>query len=374
MNWQKIQQDFLINEERIWLNNCGVSPMPNQVIERMRDYHEGFARHCIARQDTTLFEARDNIKKILALLLNCSPDELAVIHNTAEGMNFISYGYPFEEGDEVIHLQDEYPSNVYPWQNRPDKQLSLRPVALGADDEEFLHNLEQQITEKTRVISLSAVHWLSGRPLPLEAAGALCKKNNIDLVVDGAQGVGHVPIDFEKIGVAYGAFSAWKWLLGPLGLGVLYIRKEKLEKLKPVFMSTGSVVNDEEYLPYRQQLKPDTERYNYSTPSFQDYAYFEASLSYLQQIGFTRVIDHIQQLAQKLREGLQQIGFNVISGFSSAIVSTASEKLDAAQLVQRLEEKKIHGSLRAARVRLAPHIFNSEEQLAEVCKILQASV
>ncbi len=129
-------------------------------------------------------------------------------------------------------------------------------------------------TEKTRAVSLSAVHWCTGMPLPLERIGKLCREMEIEFGVDGAQGVGMRPMDVKAANISFMAFSAWKWLMGPLGLGVLYVEKDKLEKLKPRIVGTGSVVRDEEYLPYKTTLKPSADRFTISTPNFTDRVYF----------------------------------------------------------------------------------------------------
>jgi selenocysteine lyase/cysteine desulfurase len=240
--------------------------------------------------------------------------------------------------------------------------------------EAFLKALKPLITDKTRAISLSAVHWCTGMPLPLEQIGALCKEKGIDFVVDGAQGVGLQPLDTQKANIDYMAFPAWKWLLGPLGLGVLYISKEKLNSLKPIFIGTESVVQHQEYLPYKSELKPTTDRFTISTANFNDWVYFEAALGFLQEIGFAAVRDRILELSAYLSAGLAKIGFKVLSDqfpdYPTGIVVCEKPGVGSDIIMQQLKQNKIVAAERLGRVRFAPHVYISLQQLDEVLAVL----
>src|SRR5690606_20019129 len=116
-------------------------------------------------------------------------------------------------------------------------------------------------------------------------------------------------LDVKACNIGYMAFSAWKWLLGPVGLGMLYVSKDRLERLRPVFKGTESVAGGEGYLPYREALKPTADRFAYSSGSINDWVYFDASLAYLEGIGFERVRSRILELAGHLSDRLRDTGF-----------------------------------------------------------------
>ena len=177
----------------------------------------------------------------------------------------------------------------------------------------FTRALRQLITDKTRVISLSAVHWCTGMPLPIDQVGTLCRERGIDFVVDGAQGVGMQRIDVKKANIDYMAFSAWKWLMGPLGLGVLYVPESKLDSLQPTFVGPDSVVQSESYLPYKSELKSGADRFSFSTASINDLVHFQAALEFLESIGLRGFEKRLFKLSEHLVKGLRQIGFNVLS-------------------------------------------------------------
>lgn len=374
MNWEEVYRNFPVNTEYVWLNNCGVAPPGGHILSAMADFFDDYARCCILGERETYPAVRGRIKSILAGLLGCAPEELALIHNTAEGMNFISHGLSLVPGDEVVLLENEYPSNVYPWRHLESRGVALRTAPMAESPEEFLGGLEAVITSRTRVLALSAVHWCTGMPLPLEAVGRRCRSAGIDLVVDGAQGVGLQPIDVRRWGIGFMAFSAWKWLMGPLGLGVLYVARENLERLAPVFRGSESVVRPREYLPYRRELDPTADRFTFSTANFNDWVYFKAALEYLQGIGFDAVRRRIFELCETLSAGLRRHGYRLCAdrfpAWPTGVAVCERPGSDTAELMARLKARGVVAAERLGRVRFGPHIFNSEEQLARVVQIL----
>jgi len=204
----------------------------------------------------------------------------------------------------------------------------------------------------------------------------LCAQRGVLFVVDGAQGVGHVPIDVRAQHIDVMAFSAWKWLLGPLGLGALYMSGKALSALRFPFKGTGSVVDDHTYFPYRDDIKPGVERYVVSTQSFTDWTHFDSSLSYLQQIGWQRVQQRNLTLAANLRDRLRHLGFDVPgssgSAEPSAIVVARHPQTPAAQLVAGLEQRGVVAAERMGFLRLAPHIHLTEARIEEAAQTLAA--
>lgn len=365
--WASVQADFPVNDHLIWLNNCGTTPAGRPMREAVEAWLRGYSERGILHGDKTYLGVKDSLYRKLAGLLHADPDEFALVHHTAEGMNFISHGLSLAPGDEILVLENEYPSNYYPWEHWRQKGVALKAVPCGAGPREFLEAFRAALTPRSRVAAFSAVHWCTGLPLPLEAIGRLCAERGLEFVVDGAQGVGLVDIDVKACRIGYMAFSAWKWLLGPLGLGVLYIDRSRVDGLAPIFKGTESVPLDESYLPYKQGWKPGADRFAYSTGSMADWVYFEASLDWLGGIGFDRVRERILALAARLGDGLRARGFRVLSdGFQGAgtgIVAAGRPGLDASAAVRELKARGIVAAERLGRVRLAPHVYNTEDQV-----------
>lgn len=377
MNWDTVHKAYPVNKELVWLNNCGTTPCGTHVIEAMTSFYNGYARKGVFTEECRYLDIRRRIKSILAPLLNCGPEELALIHNTAEGMNVISHGIDLKPGDEIILLENEYPSNVYPWQHWGDKDVRLQFAPMSDTPSQFLESFSDLVTPRTRLVSLSAVHWCSGMPLPLAAIGDICRKHQIIFVVDGAQGVGMQPIDVNKMGIDYMAFSAWKWLMGPLGLGVLYIDRQHLDGLTPTFMGTNSVVEAQTYLPYKTELDGTADRFTFSTASIADWVYFLSSLEFLGSIGFDVVRARIFELNAYLATVLEANGLTVISRqFPDAptgiTVCENNERFypSAAAAMNHLQQNGIIVAERLGRIRFSPHIYNSFDQMDRVAQVL----
>jgi cysteine desulfurase/selenocysteine lyase len=374
-DWQAVHADFPVNGRLVWLNNCGISPPPGPVVTAMETHLRAYAERGVLGVPGE-HAVHATVRRRLSGLLGAEPEELSLIHNTAEGLTFISHGLELEPGDRILLLENEYPSNVYPWQHWRERGVALDFAPLAATPEAFLDGFTAALTPRTRVVSLSAVHWCTGMPLPLEPIGALCAARGIDFVVDAAQGVGLVPLDVRRLGVTAMAFSAWKWLLGPLGLGVLYVRRDRLATLRFPFKGTCSVVDDEVYLPYRDVLKPGTDRYVLSTPNFNDWVYFDASLAYLEGLGFPAVMARIRALAQHLAERLRGAGFvlteDAFPGAGTGILAASKPGHDAHALVAALGREGVVAAARLDRVRLAPHVYLLPDQLDAVADRLAA--
>jgi cysteine desulfurase / selenocysteine lyase len=373
MNWEKYYELYPVNQEMIWLNNCGTTPTGKPILDSVKNFLDGYSKKGIMTEVEKYLPLKKYISETIANLIGASPDEIGIIHNTSEGMNFISNEFCFEKGDEILLLENEYPSNVYPFQHWEQKGIHLKFIPLADSEEKFFHNLVTSVSKKTKLISISLVHWCTGLPFPIQKIGDYCKSQNIELIIDGAQGVGLVPVDVKKMNIASMSFPAWKWLLGPLGLGIIYNKKENLEKRIPIFKGQNSVINADEYLPYKSEWKKGADRYEFSTSSMPDWVYFQASLKMLSEIGFENVQNRIYELVDYFGEILKQNEFEISKDkFESktGILSIYKEGIDLAKTVQTLKENQVVCALRLGRIRFAPHIYNSKEQFHKVLEIL----
>lgn len=363
--------DWPINEGSIFLNNCGTTPPNRHVVQTMRTYHEVLGRDGVINNTFSFTGIKRSIQKMLSQLLHAAIDDIALIHNTSEGINFISRGLDLHAGENIILLEDEYPANVYPWEHWQDKGVELRRASSADGPDAFLEELEGLVDGKTRVIAVSAVHWCTGMMLPLESVSELCKRHNILFVLDSAQGAGHVPIDVENLDCVT-AFSCWKWLTGPTGLGVMIVPKSKLRQLSPVFKGTDSVVSPGNYFPYKKGYIDSAQRYTFSTPNFADWVYFEKSLEYFYNTGFTTVMERIYELADYLSGLLIEAGFNVLGtkwpGMRTGIICARHSAMSSKVIVHKLAEQNITVRERLGAVRFAPHIYNAEHQLEKVAR------
>ena len=371
--WTEISNGFPINKKGIWLNSCGIAAPHRYIIDTLKDFIDEYAANIYCKGLYSYETSLATIKQILGSWIEAQNEEISVLHNTAEGMNIFSHGISLPSGSSILLLENEYPSNVYPWLHWQEKGVQIKYMPYQINSSDFMDMFQKKLTPDVKVVSFSAVHWLTGLRLPLEDIGLLCKKNNTYFVVDGAQGVGHIPINVKKMNISYMTCSAWKWLLGPLGLGFLYIDKDILEKIQVKWVGTRSFPSNQDYLPYKTKFESTADRFLLSTHSLFNWLYFATSLSWLDKIGIEKVQKRIFQLSQFTKQQLNLISYHTLDNneHSSGIVILIPKKQqNVTALHEYLLENKITCSVRDNTLRISLHLMNNEEQISKMVKYI----
>ena len=233
--WDDVRELFPVHRNCVYLNNAGVSPPSLRVLEALQTYHSCHAQHgAMVLRDRYGSTAR-RIKGLLSTLLQCDAGRLALTHNTSEGMSILAQGLDWEPGDKVLGLGSEYPANVYPWRNLEHRGVVYEQVGTTGDGND-LARLEQNVTDQVRLVTVSAVNWCTGTVPDLERLGRACAESGAMLVVDTAQALGVVRVEPDRIGASAMAGSAWKWLMGPMGVGIFYCTPSVLNRVNLVFV------------------------------------------------------------------------------------------------------------------------------------------
>lgn len=378
-NWKGISEQFPVSG--IWLNYCGTTPVSNYTIESLNLYLKEYAKFGIFNPSFSEPQIKAQIRKYIAEILHCSPEEIGIVHNTSEGMNLYSHSIHIPKGKRILVLEDEYPSNVYPWEHWTSKGVTLDFVKVGETPAQFLEHLKAEIQKgDVHLFSFSPVHWCTGMVFDTVEVSKLCESFGVRLIIDGCQAVGHIPLDFSKVKVDFCAFAAWKWLLGPLGLGVIYISKESSKDFKLIFKGQASVVNDSSYFPYRDEWKPPADQFEQSTSNFNDWIYFLASLHMLKSLGFERVQRRIYEISNKIADMLKSLGFllesekfpQVQTGILAICGHTDPSKFQPELIQSFLKSNQVITAVRLGRLRIAPHIAIEEQHITELESLLKS--
>ncbi len=374
-DFQEVRKKFDLRDDLVWLNNCGVSVPPKTSADELKGYLDAFSQAGVLQTLKPHGQTKRNIQNYFAKLLGGEAHEYALLANTAEGMTFIAQSLPLERGDKILLVEREYPSNVYPFLQLKRLGVEIGFVSPGTSNAEFLENIKAELTTNVRVMSLSAVDWLTGMKFDLAAIGRLLKSRGVAFILDAAQGAGHVEIDVKALGVDAMAFSCWKWLLGPLGSGGLYVADSFLKKLDIRVAGTSSVKNDEVYLPHREDYKESVERFMLSTAPYMNWIFLESSLRFLDTIGFTAVQARLFHLADKLGAILRENSFTLLrDGFGAdqtAIVSGRRDG-DMTQLHAALMKSGVVCAFREGNIRFSPHLNFADTDLEKFAKVLKS--
>ncbi len=241
--WRLVQSGFRLEPGLVYLNNASLGPSP----ELVADATEAFRRRLDAFPSRYMWggwsEEMEAVRSKCAILLGADSEEIALIHNTTEGMNLVASSLDLKSGDEVIIADHEHSSGTIPWQywQEPRGVRLVRPTlpVLPSGPDELVEVYRRAITEKTRVISMCHVVNTNGMILPVKAVSEMARERGILVAVDGAQAPGQIDVDLQDLGCDFYAASAHKWLLSPKGVGILYARLDAQPLLKPLIVAHG---------------------------------------------------------------------------------------------------------------------------------------
>ena len=369
-----VREQFpVVVNETIYLNHAGISPIP--AVTR-RAVEEGAATladfHGMDKVFHDLFsEARANVGR----LINAQPEEIAFVQNTAEGVNLAAHSLPLKAGDNVLSCDQEYPAVAYPFMNlhkRRGVETRIMPNDGGGTTVELL---ERHADARTRVVAVSSVEFATGFRTDLKSIGEWCHARGIWFVVDGIQSLGVEPMDVKAWHIDVLASGGHKWMMIPAGQGFLYVDKARLEELDPPFSGAGSVANAGDYLNYNLTPAPDMRRFELGVPNILGLMGLNSSLSFLQSLGIASIDAWTLHLTDLLLDELDKRGYQPLVNRNrkhrSAIVIFTAPGEDAnAEIEKRLKAVNVRYAVRGGGIRLAPHCFNSEDEINRVAEAL----
>jgi cysteine desulfurase / selenocysteine lyase len=359
----------------VFMNHAALAPMPSTAAERVAEA----ARVVAATGDLHWPDRQRGIasaREDAARLLGCGePSRIAFTENTSTALSLVAEGLPWREGDNVVGAACEYPSNVYPWMNlgRRGVELRLAPEVGGRVPAEELF---ARVDRRTRVLALSWVQYATGFRSDLAAIGAFCRERGVLFVVDAIQGLGALALDAEAAGCDVVAAAAHKWLLGPEGVGLLYLGPRAVERLHPVHAGWRSVRHMFDWDRFELDWNEGALALEAGTLNAFGILALGASLELLLEVGIESIEARVLALTARLADGLGGAGYAIHSpwgaGERSGILSLRHPRRPADELAARLAGRGIRVAHRAGRLRIAPHFYNTEEEVDRVVAELAA--
>lgn len=382
-----VRTDFPLTKKKIYMNNGSVAPTPLSTIKAITDT---FLKYSIEGPDSqTINEFITSLTKELrsriADLINCESEEIIFTQSTTEGLNYVRNGINWKKGDSVVIRggTHEHYANYLPWlQLSRDRGVDLIDLPINSAGFFDIADLEnagriQKRSDKAKkkktipkLITLSHALYNNGAIMPVEKVGRIAKANDTLFCIDAAQTVGSVEIDVKRIGCDFMAFPAFKWICGPLGLGVLYCDKKAAQALRPQSIGSESATlsSDQKTLAYIDSPA----KFQTGFRNFPALAGLEASVRYLLRLGMNNIRRKNMKVANALRSELAKIKEVKLYGpedeyLRTSIVSFSSDNKEAKTIVDKLGENEIifaerdvGGGKKA--VRASPHFFNTEEE------------
>ena len=247
--WYYIQQSFTVSPGLINLNNGGVSPAPKTVQDAMKRYYDYSNEAPSYFMWRILDQGREPLRKNLAKMAGCSEEEIAINRNSSEGLETIIFGMQLKAGDEIVATRQDYPNMINAYKQREMRdgvKMVWLNLQLPTEDEDYLvKQFVNAFTPKTKVVHITHIINWNGQILPVKKIAQEAHKRNIEVIVDGAHSFAHFDFKIPDLDADYFAASLHKWLYAPIGSGMLYVRKEKIKTIYPLFATSDSPLKDD---------------------------------------------------------------------------------------------------------------------------------
>ncbi len=370
------RHEFPVTCDKVFLAHAGDCPLPRRVAEAIARY---------ATQSTTGDQERfvypgimTEGRKLAAQLLSCQPEEIAFVGPTSRALSLFASGLKFRRGENILIYFDDYPSNVYPWMALADQGIEVRLLNTRGLGLIRPRDVLGQIDENTRLVALASCHFVSGYRLEYEVIGRELRERNILFCLDAIQSLGAFPLDVANVDLL--AADAHKWLLGPCGAGVMYVRQSLQNRLNPPIYGWHNVQCPDFIAQEQLVLRPDAARYEAGTQNLLGLVGLVAAVELLLEIGVEAIAQELLRKRAWLVPQLQAKGYTVLHADappanSSGITSFFKAGADLPALHQKLLDARIVTSLRADRrgqkfIRLSPHFYNTDGELQQMLELL----
>ncbi|RMG40567.1 MAG: aminotransferase class V-fold PLP-dependent enzyme [Planctomycetota bacterium] len=372
--WQELRKQMPVCERWAYFDHAAVAPIPDVARRAIIRWAEEAATE--AELAWPRWRRRlEDVRTMLARLLNADRDEIALVRNTTEGLSIIAEGFPWQAGDNVVVAEDEFPTNLFPWLNLRSRGVVTRLVPsrqerVGPED------FARCVDARTRMIAVSWVAFATGHRRNLDGFARLAHSIGAWLVVDGIQALGAFPLDTRKIPIDALAADGHKWLLGPEGAGCLFVRRERIGQLRPVQVGWNSVRHAGRFDRPEFALKDSAARFEGGSPNMAGFHALAASLELLEPFPLEGRAARLRFLTDRVVQCVRELGGVVCSDRSenafSGIVAAEFPGVSAAAIKQRCLELGVVLNERAGRVRISPHVYTSEEDIARLRDALKS--
>jgi selenocysteine lyase/cysteine desulfurase len=367
-DWVEIRGEFPALAEWTYLNTATFGQLPRRAAAAV-------ARHFARRDELACtdfmgwFNDADRIRARIAEFIRCQPADIAFIHNASAALSLLLGGLDWKTGDQIVTLEDEFPNHYY------------YPSHLRGCGVEFVETAWEgfcaALTPRTRLVAISTVNYSTGFRPPLEEISETLRRRGILLYLDGTQSLGALQFDVSGIRPDLFAVDAYKWLLSPNGAGFMYVSPELRERLAPAVIGWRSHRdwrNHENLHHGVPQFATEAEKYEGGMLPFALLYAMDAVVEMMQSIGPESIEQRVMELAGKTRDVLRGAGAvlraDTSPHYDSQIVTARFAGREAPAMARELQSRKVLVAARHGNLRVSPHFYNDESDLARLAEAL----
>ncbi len=377
--WARIRDQFVFPRDYTYLNTGGIGAVPNLVLEAVKQEMDALEVHPSPSLNMQEWNAiKENTKDLLSP--QCCTDELALVSTATEGINIIINGLPLQAGDEVIVSTHEHPAVCVPVLNRMRRDgIVIR--TFDPDRERALGNVERieaLITDRTRLIFISHITCTTGQRFPLREIGELARSHDILFAVDGAQAAGSMPMNIVTDQVDFYTFSGHKWTLGPKRTGVLYVRLDRLDVLRPITVGAYSDAGHN-IIEQTLEFQPTAQRFEYGTQNESLFRGMKVGMDFVKTIGLDTIRNHNKRLAEQFVERITPMnGVEIISPaeeeYRTSMISFRVDGMNNRDITSQLSAEGIRvrvvDEVGLNAIRVSFHVYNNEDDVDRIVGVL----
>jgi cysteine desulfurase / selenocysteine lyase len=373
--------DFGPFDGRVWLNSAHQGPLPRPAVEAL-EAAVAAKRAPHAIDDGDFLTAPRELREVLGRLIGAPASEVILGNSASYGVQVLAQSTRWRSGDEVLFVQGDFLANIFPWLPFEEDGVAVRalqPAGAVVEPDE----LEAALSPRTRVFCTSWVSTFTGHLADLAGLGAVCRRHGVTFVVNATQGLGRRPLDVTALPLDALTCAGYKWLCGPYATGFAWFHPRLVESLRPrqaYWLAMPDDVeldlNDEGDYELRNDLGARAFDV-FGTANFFDFVPWRASVAHLLGCGIERTAEHTDGLVHRLAAGLLDAGYRILGPthdprLSIVVASHRDPDLNP-RLHAALADAGVDVALRAGNLRIAPHLYNGEEDVDRALEVLVAA-
>jgi selenocysteine lyase/cysteine desulfurase len=369
------RHEFPVVQNKIFLGHAAVCPLPRRVAQAMNDCATGGS---LGDQEAFVINRLNDARSAGAKLLRCQPDEVALVGPTSLALSLVAAGLQFRRGDNVLVYHDDYPSNVYPWMALAERGVKVRLLNIRHLGAIRKIDVMGQVDEDTKLVALASSHFISGHRLEHDEIGKFLRERGILFCLDAIQTLGALPTTVEN--VDFLAADSHKWMLGPCGAGLLYVKKSLQEKLNPPVYGWHNVHSPDFVAQETIEFRPGAKKFEAGTHNLVGLVGLLAAMELLLEVGVENIARELLRKRAWLVPALQAKGYTVLNAEpkpenAGGITSFFAPGKDLAALQQNFADNGVVASLRTDRkrqnyIRFSPHFYNTDAELQRAVDLL----
>jgi len=363
--WADFRRQMPVTERWAYLDHAAVAPIAGPVRTALVEWADDAAGNgdvSYPDWDRQVEETR----QLAAAMIGANIEEIALVRNTTQGINLVAEGFPWQAGDNVVTLADEFPTNQYPWMHLADRGVQTRRISTDQGRAD-LDRLEAACDERTRIVTVSWVGYASGWRNDVDRLVEIAHGCGALLFLDAIQGLGVFDLDVGRSRIDFLAADGHKWLLGPEGAGIFFIRREHLDRLRPLGIGWNSVAHAHDFSRIELVFRDEASRYEGGSQNTAGMIALGASMKLLARFTSPAIAERVLELTDLACLRLTEIGATITSdrrpGHQSGIVAFELPGRDPQEVCRRCLQQGVVLSCRAGKLRISPHAYNDASDI-----------